>query len=43
VVAAKFMERLVRSKTTTEKFDVERFYIRNLSELEVVKQKQIRI
>jgi hypothetical protein len=40
VAFAKVMERLVRNKTKTYKFDVDRFYLRKLSELEVVKQKQ---
>jgi hypothetical protein len=43
LVVAKFRERLAVSKQAAEKFDVERFNLRKLSELEVRKQYQIEI
>ena len=43
LVVAAVRERLAVSKQTTQKFDVERFNLRKLSELEVRKQHQIEI
>jgi hypothetical protein len=43
LVVAKFRERLAVSKQITKMFNVERFNIRKLSELEVEKQYQIKI
>jgi hypothetical protein len=40
-VVAKVGERLAENKQAAEKFDVERFNLRELSELEVKKQYQI--
>jgi hypothetical protein len=37
-VVAKVRERLAVSKKATQKFDVERFYLRKLNELEVRNQ-----
>jgi hypothetical protein len=42
-VVAKVKERLAVSKQTSQKFDVERFYLRKLNEPEVRKQYQIKI
>jgi len=42
-MVAKIVERLAVSKQSTQKFDVERFNLRNLSELEVRKEYQIKI
>jgi hypothetical protein len=42
-VVAKVRERLVVIKQTAKKFDVERFNLKKLSELEVRKQYQIKI
>jgi hypothetical protein len=42
-MVAKVRERLAGSKQETQKFDVVRFNLRNLSELEVRKQYQIKI
>jgi len=38
LVVAKVRERLAISKKATQKFDVERFYLRKLNELEVINQ-----
>jgi hypothetical protein len=43
MVATEVRERLAGSKQATQKFDVERFNLRQLSELEVRKQYQIEI
>jgi len=43
LVAAKVRERLAVSKQATQKFDVERFNLRKLNELEVRKQYWIKI
>jgi hypothetical protein len=43
VVDAKVRERLAVSKQETEKFDVEKFSLRKLNELEVRKKFQIKI
>ena len=43
LVAAKVRERLTVSKEAAQKFDVERFNLRKLSELEVRKQLLIKI
>jgi len=42
LVVVKVKERLAVSKQTEEKFDVERFNLRKLSELQVRKQYQIK-
>jgi len=42
-VVAKVRERLAVSKQATQKFDVERFNLRNISELEVRKQYQTKV
>jgi len=42
-MVAKVRERLAVSKHAAQKFDVERFNLRKLSELEVRKQYQIKI
>ena len=42
-MAAKVRERLAVSKQAAQKFDVERFILRKLCELEVRKQYQIKI
>jgi hypothetical protein len=38
LVIAKVRERLAKSKKATQKFDVERFYLRKLNKLEVINQ-----
>jgi hypothetical protein len=43
LVVAKFREELTVSKQAAQKFDVERFNVRKLSELEIRKQYQIEI
>jgi hypothetical protein len=43
LVVAKVRERLAVSKQPAQKFDVERFNLKNLSELEVRKQYQLKI
>ena len=43
LVVAKVRERLAVNKQASQKFDVERFNLRNLNELEVSKQYQIKI
>ena len=42
-MVAKFRERLAVSQQAAKKFDVERFNLRKVSELEVMKQYQIKI
>jgi len=42
-MAAKVRERLAVSKKAAQKFDVDRFHLRKLSELEIRKQYQIKI
>jgi hypothetical protein len=42
-VVAKVTERLAVSKQTTQRFDVERFNLRKLTELEMRKEYQIKI
>jgi len=42
-MVAKIMELLAVSKQAAQKFDVERFNLRNLSDLEVRKEYQIKI
>jgi hypothetical protein len=41
-VVAKFRERLAVSKKAAQKFDIERFNLRKLSELKVIKECQIK-
>ena len=43
LVVVKVRERLAVSKEAIQKFEVERFYLRKLNELEVRKQCQIKI
>jgi hypothetical protein len=43
LVAAKFMERLSVSKQEAHKFDVERFYLKNLNKVEVRESYEIKI
>ena len=42
-MVAKFRERLTVSKQASQNFDVERFNLKNLNELEVRKQYQIKM
>ena len=43
LMVAKFRERLTVSKQASQNFDVERFNLKNLNELEVRKQYQIKM